>query len=135
MTDNNVSQVPSTATDIDHLLETMNAGVFKEKLEAYLSAAASGVVTFGHGKKTGKVVIAFSIKQVGEGDQVILSHTLQSEIPTKRGKKAEIDTTDTPYFVGRGGKMTFDQPKENGAGQYSLEAQADGILRRDRSKQ
>jgi hypothetical protein len=132
MTDQNkgFSTVTDTTTDLEHLFENMNAGVFKQKVEAYLNAAAAGVVNHGNGKRKGKVNIQLTIEQVGEGNQVMISHAVQSEIPTKRGKKAEVDTTETSFFVGRGGKITFDQPKEDANSQYSLEQQADGILAR-----
>lgn len=130
MSEKGFSTVTDTMTDIDHLLEHMNGGVFKEKVQAYINAAASGVINHGRGKRNGKVNIQLTFNQVGEGDQVIISHTVQSEIPTKRGKKAEVDTTETNFFVGRGGKVTFDQPKEDDNGQYNLDQQADGLLSR-----
>ena len=126
--DKGFTTITQTQTDIEHMLNTMNAGVFKEKIEASLNAAAAGVVNVPR-KAKAKVQITLTIEQVGDGSQVIVSHQLSSTIPTNRGQKSEVDVTETPYFVGRGGKLTFNQPEENDQGQYSLEKQADGILK------
>lgn len=127
MTDQNkgFSTVTDTTTDIQHLFEYMNAGVFKQKVEAYLNAAAAGVIQHGN-KKKAKVNLMFTIEQVGEGTQVMIHHTVQSEIPTARGKKAEVDTTETGFHVGRGGKITFAPPKEDANGQFALDQELDG---------
>jgi len=127
------STVTDTTTDFDHLMEYMNAGVFKQKVEALLSECASGVVNHGNGKQKGKVILTFSLGQVGQGEQVNIQHSIQTATPTKRGKKGETDTTETTFFVGRGGKLTFDQPRSSDNGQYSLDQEADGLLKRDRN--
>ena len=58
---------------------------------------------------------------MGDNDQVIVSHKLSTSNPTKRGKKAEEDITDTAFFVGKGGVLTINPPKEEASGQFSLE--------------
>ena len=116
----------SRTTNVDDFIEETNAGIFKEKLGVILSDAAMAAVTNAgaHCKKS-KVSVEFSLSQVGENDQVMVSAKIGSLIPTKRGKKSEEDTTSTTFFVGKGGVMTIHPPKEE-SGQYQLNAQKDG---------
>lgn len=110
----------STQTNVDEFLESLNAGNFKEKLGVILSAAALGTVLHGDKNKKGKVSIELNLNKVGENGQLIVTHKLSSSIPTKRGKKIEEDTTETPQFVGRGGKMTEEPPEESINGQVDV---------------
>ena len=107
-------------TNVNDFIDELGAGVFKEKLGHVLSDAAMATVMHGIGNKKGKVCIEFTFQQIGENEQVVVSHKLSSSLPTKRGKKSEEDTTDTPMFVGKGGILTIDQPKEDDHGQFSL---------------
>ena len=43
---------------------------------------------------------------------------------TKRGMKSEQTTTETPMYVGKGGVLSIDQPKEEFNGQFNLTAVA-----------
>lgn len=113
-------------TNIDDFISEIGAGIFKEKLAHALSEAALGTVLHGNGTKKGKVSVEFTFKQIGENDQVVISHKLSHVTPTKRGKASEEDTTETPMFVGRGGVLTIDQPKEDHKGQFSLSHERDG---------
>lgn len=128
MSDNKgFSTVTDTTTDLNHLFDTMNAGVFKQKVEAYLNAAAAAVVN-SHKKSKGVVNVSFEITPVGDSTQVMITHTVKAKIPLPRGEKTESDATETAYHVGRGGKVTFDAPKENahGQGQFGLNQEIDG---------
>ncbi|KZZ72442.1 hypothetical protein A3765_28385 [Oleiphilus sp. HI0130] len=116
-------------TNVDDFIEELNAGIFKEKLAHTLSDAALGVVINGNGVKKAKVKIEFTLSQVGDNEQVLIAHKLAHEIPTKRGKRAEEDITETSMFVGKGGVMTIDTPKEDNNGQFQLEQDDDGIRR------
>ena len=117
----------SRETDVKELMESLNAGVFNQKLGLILSDTALGVIHFGGQKRMkGKVIIELSMEQVGENDQVIISHKLSNATPTKRGKKMEEDTTETPFFVGKGGKLTLTPPEETDGGQYQLGQEKDG---------
>ena len=120
----------SRITNVDDLMGELNAGVFKEKLGVVFSDAALGAcLNAGAHCKKSKVTIEFSISQIGENDQVVITHKLASTIPTKRGKKSEEDTTSTSFFVGKGGVMTINPPKEDESGQYQLKAQKDGPVK------
>lgn len=116
-----------SATNVEDFLSELGGGVFVEKLAAVLSEAALGTVLNGYGNKKGKVAIEFSMQKVGENDQVIISHRLINTTPTKRGKRVEDDTTETPFFVGKGGQLTIDQPREEESGQFGLSHQQDGV--------
>ena len=116
-------------TNVDDFVGELNAGMFKEKLGLLLSQAALGTIINGTGNKKGKVTVEFSFIQIGENEQVVVSTKLSHSTPTKRGKKTEEDCTDTPMFVGKGGVLTIDQPKESYSGQFGLDAQQDGIRR------
>lgn len=94
-------------TNIDDFINDLDGGVFAEKLGRALSAVASGTTTNGNGKKKGKVVIELEITQIGEASQVQIAHTLKYIQPTLRGKASEEDTTTTPMYVGKGGKLTL----------------------------
>jgi hypothetical protein len=52
---------------------------------------------------------------------------LSSSLPTKRGKKAEEDVTETAFFVGKGGQLTINQPAEEESGQFGLTHEIDGL--------
>lgn len=107
-------------TNFSDFMSEQNAGITLEKIEHILSEAALATILHGVGSKKGKVTLDFSFQRVGDGDQVIVSTKINANIPTKRGKKSEEDTTDTPMFVGKGGEVTIDQPKENNDGQFAL---------------
>jgi len=109
-------------TSVGNFIEELGAGVFREKLAHALSEAALATVTHGNGKRKGKVSIELTFSQIGENDQVIITHKLSYLTLTKRGKRAEEDTTETPMFVGKGGVLSVDVPKEDNNGQFSLDA-------------
>jgi hypothetical protein len=58
--------------------------------------------------KAGKVTITFDLKKMnGDTSQVMIKHKLDYKVPTNRGHRTETGTTETPMYVGRGGKMTI----------------------------
>ncbi len=91
-------------TDVNALLDDLDAGVFREKLGRALSDAAAGVVQTG---KAGKVTVTLDLKQIADSSQVDCSHKLSYTVPTAKGKRSEENTTKTPLYVGRGGKLTL----------------------------
>ena len=91
-------------TDIADLIGQLNAGVFEQQVNRVMSDLAANVVT--HNKK-GKVVLTFSMKQIGESNQVHMTHAIKSEVPTMRGRIIEEHATDTPLHVGRGGTLSI----------------------------
>lgn len=113
-------------TIIEDFIGECNAGLVKEKLEHALSDAALAQLLHGAGNKKAKVGVEFSFQQIGDNDQVQVSAKIATTIPTKRGKKAEEDVTDTAFFVGKGGVLSINPPKEEASGQYQLDQQQDG---------
>lgn len=110
----------SKKTNADDFLSELEAGNFKGKLEHMLSEVALGQVIHGSGNRKGKVSIELSFQQVGENNQVIVSSKVSFQSLTKRGAKAETATNETPFFVGKGGVLTIEQPKEEYSGQFGL---------------
>jgi len=93
-----------TGTNPEKFLSELDGGVFGEKLGMALSDVAAAVVNTGN---PGRLRIDISIKQLGSGDQVVVTHKLAYERPTARGKAAEEDTTETPMHVGKRGRMSL----------------------------
>tara|TARA_R110000744_G_scaffold105561_2_gene201727 strand:- start:840 stop:1247 length:408 start_codon:yes stop_codon:yes gene_type:complete len=108
-------------TNVADFIGECNAGILTEKLSLALSDAALSQLNHGIGSKKAKVSLEFTFQQMGDNDQVIVSHKLSMSNPTKRGKKLEEDITDTAFFVGKGGVLTINPPKEDDNGQFALD--------------
>lgn len=91
-------------TDTAEFLTSLNAGVFIQQVGRALSDVAAGVVEHS---KQGDVTIKLKIKQIGQSNQVAVTHTLEYAQPTKRGKKREDTTLDTPLYVTPDGLTLF----------------------------
>lgn len=124
-----MSENKDRRTNVATFIGECNAGALMEKLSLVLSEAALAQINHGQGGKKAKVSLEFTLQQVGENEQVIVSHKLATTLPTKRGKKSEEDITETPFFVGWGGQLTIDQPKVDDNDQFGLDHQEDGIRR------
>lgn len=90
--------------DSSEILQEFDAGVFAQKFSRALQDVALGVVT---NSKVGSVVIQLDMKQIAHSDQVNVSHKLKYVKPTNHGKVTEENTTETPVYVGKGGKLTI----------------------------
>lgn len=110
----------ATTTDVNALLDDLDAGVFREKIARAISDAAAGVVQTG---KAGKVTITLDLKQIADSSQVDCAHKLAYVVPTSKGKRSEENTTKTPLYVGRGGKLTL-FPENQGKFDFSEQPQA-----------
>lgn len=113
-------------TDVAEFIGECNAGILIEKIGIALSDAALAQVTHGIGSKKAKVSLEFTFQQMGDNEQVIVSHKLTTSNPTKRGKKYEEDVTETAFHVGKGGKLTINAPEEDDNGQFNLQPEQDG---------
>jgi len=98
------TQKASPRTDLAQLLPDLNAGVFEQQINAALSDCAANVCTHG---KPGEITIKLKLKQIGEGNQVAITHKLTSIVPKARGRIIEETAADTPLHVGHGGKLTL----------------------------
>ena len=67
------------------------------------------------------------IAHVKEGVDLALKHKLNYVTPTPRGKASEEDTTETPMYVNRGGRLTILQ--EDQGQLLTLAGEPDGKLR------
>lgn len=92
------------STDICELIGELDAGIFADKLSHEISQTALAVIEYG---RPGKLQITLDMKQIGHHHQVNVSHKMISSRPTKRGKKVEEDTTETPMHVGKAGLLTL----------------------------
>ncbi|MGE1856111.1 hypothetical protein ACMFGU_18370 [Morganella morganii] len=110
-------------TSVPDFLSELDAGVFENKLSAALNEVAFGTNKNGG---TGEVHVIFKFTQSDE-DRVKISHKLKMVTPTKRGKKSEEDTTETPMWVGKGGKLTILQ--EDQGQLFGVDGSIDGKLK------
>ena len=92
------------ATDSADFIQSLNAGVFADQLGRALSDVAAGCIDHG---KEGQVIITLKLKQIAQSNQVNVTHKLDYVQPTKRGKKREDTTLDTPMFVTPDGLQLF----------------------------
>ncbi|WMY72767.1 hypothetical protein RHD99_14940 [Buttiauxella selenatireducens] len=114
-------------TVVPDFLGELDAGVFMNKMAAALNTTALG--TLNNGGK-GKVIITLDIERMGnsvEEKRVKIKHKLQYTTPTPRGKATEEDTTETPMWVNRGGKLTILQ--EDQGNLFNLKGEPDAKLR------
>lgn len=94
-------------TVVPDFLGELDAGVFMNKIAAALNTTALGVLNNGN---KGKVVLTFDFERMGnsvEEKRVKIKHKLNYSTPTPRGKASEEDTTETPMWVNKGGKLTI----------------------------
>ncbi|WP_435300770.1 hypothetical protein [Escherichia coli] len=101
----------------------LDGGVFETKIGAVLSEVASGVMNT---KTKGKVSLNLEIEPFDES-RVKIKHKLSYVRPTNRGKISEEDTTETPMYVNRGGRLTILQ--EDQGQLLTLAGEPDGKLR------
>ncbi|WP_413734376.1 hypothetical protein ACL2XP_18050 [Sodalis sp. RH21] len=114
-------------TDVKEFISDLDGGVLENKIAAALNTAALGVLNNG-GK--GKVVVELDFSRMSnsmEEKRVMIVHKLKYVSPTPRGKASEEDSTETPMYVGRGGKLTIMQ--EDQGQLFSMKGDPDGKLR------
>lgn len=94
--------------DVLDTLPDFDAGVFVRKLSRAVADTALAVVSQDGKAKKGKVIIELDITRMSEaGNQVMVAHKLSYTRPTRRGKSAEEDTTETPMYVAGDGAVTL----------------------------
>ncbi|EDW8118152.1 hypothetical protein HVX06_08085 [Enterobacter sp. RHB15-C17] len=114
-------------TVVPDFLGELDAGVFMNKIAAALNTTALGVLNNGN---KGKVTLTFDLDRMSnstEEKRVMIKHKLQYSCPTPRGKTSEEDTTETPMYVNRGGKLTILQ--EDQGNLFTLGGDPDAKLR------
>lgn len=118
-------------TNVEEFIGELNAGILQEQLANTLSAAALATVMNPDSRQKAKVTLELVFTKVGDNDQVIVSSKFAQVLPTKSGKKAEETNAQTPMFVGKGGVMTINPPKEDDRGQFSLTHEQDTSIRHE----
>jgi len=113
-------------TDVEEFIDELGAGALKEKIALALSEVALATVLHGSAGIKGKIALNFTFTKMGDHDQLIVTHKITSDRPTRRGRVSEHDTTETAMFVGKGGVMTIAPPREDQHGQFHLEEVTDG---------
>lgn len=114
-------------TVVPDFLGELDAGVFMNKIAAALNTVGLGVLNNGN---KGKVVLTFDFERMGnsvEEKRVKIKRKLQYSTPTPRGKASEEDTTETPMWVNKGGKLTILQ--EDQGQLFSIKGTTDGKLK------
>lgn len=114
-------------TVVPDFLGELDAGVFMNKIAAALNTTALGVLNNGN---KGKVVLTFDFERMGnsvEEKRVKIKHKLNYSTPTPRGKASEEDTTETPMWVNKGGKLTILQ--EDQGQLFGITGAVDGKLK------
>lgn len=91
-------------TEISAFIGDLNGGTVEESISKILSEAALSTVNHG---KASKVVLTFDITQIAESQQVKVAHKLNYKMPTATGSVSEDTTTNTPFYVNKGGRMTI----------------------------
>lgn len=110
----------NTKTEVSEFIANLEAGTLESQLGYTLSKAALSVMLHGQGKRKGKVNLELTISEFNDR-QVIISHKLSSTILTSKGKTSEDATTDTPFYVAKGGVLSIMPPKEEFTGQRNLQ--------------
>ncbi|MDH0063189.1 hypothetical protein [Leclercia adecarboxylata] len=114
-------------TDVPEFMGELDGGVFQNKIAVALSEVAFGVLNNG---QKGKVTLTFELDRMSnsvEEKRVMIKHKLAYVRPTPRGKSSEEDSTETPMYVNRGGKLTILQ--EDQGQLFTLAGDSDAKLR------
>lgn len=115
------------ATKVPDFIGELDGGVFENKISMALSEVAFGVLNNG---QKGKVTLTFELDRMSNSvdeKRVLIKHKLAYVRPTPRGKSSEEDTTETPMYVNRGGKLTILQEDQGQI--FTLAGEPDGKLR------
>lgn len=91
-------------TNVGQFIEDLDAGAFEQKIGKALSDVAAGVIEHGRG---GKVAITFTVKQLGNSNQVMIDHLIGYLKPTKNGESSEKNLTKTPMHVNLDGELSL----------------------------
>lgn len=111
---NGVTSITKQTTNLLEILPDLQAGVFLSQIEQALTDAALNICVHGEKGKKAKVTVEFDLSRIGESNQVAVAHTVSFTYPTKRGKKSETATTETPMHVGQRGRLTLLPEAEQG---------------------
>lgn len=103
MSGNGSSEGKRDKTDISQMIGELNGGQVEQMLNIALSDAALNTLTHD---KVSTVTLQIKLSRIGDSNQVSAVSTVAYKVPTKRGSRSEDYATDTPMYVGAGGKLT-----------------------------
>lgn len=112
--------------ELEEFLNDLYGGVFAQKAKRALMDCAAAVCD--HDRK-GSVTLTFSLEET-HNHLVTVEHKINYKMPTPNGDTSETDTTKTPMYVGKGGKMTFAPDKQQSL--FATEDQANSPAKEDR---
>lgn len=104
-------------TDVQAFIDELGAGVFKERLAIMLTDSALASVV---NNKKAKVQVTIDISRLNDAGQVMITSKMKYDRPTKTGSISEDTVQQTVMYVGRGGVLTIEPPKEDLNGQFTL---------------
>lgn len=110
-------------TDVATFISDLDGGVFEQKYGAILSDVALSV---NNTSKKGKVTIEIEFSALDE-NRVTLSHKLKFTAPTMRRNRSEENTTSTPMYVNKGGRLSLF--KEDQGQLFTPQGEMDGKLK------
>lgn len=99
-----------TPPTIIETLQEFNAGIFLAQAEEVLKQAALGVIYHGVKNKKAKVTLTINLSRFDDPDKpdmVNVEHSWAFDHPTKRGKRTETNSTETPMHVSREGHLSI----------------------------
>lgn len=91
-------------TNVNEFIADLDGGQLEQRLSHILSNVA-GAVTDHHSK--GEINLKLTLKPIGNGAQIGVTHNLKYTRPTSLGSQSEDYQAITAMHVGTGGKMSF----------------------------
>lgn len=88
----------------ENVLDDLDGGTFTQKVQRAISQVALGTV---NSRKVGTVTITLTMKQIGDSNQVNMTHAIKHTVPTPKGKVMEENASQTALYVAGNGKMTL----------------------------
>lgn len=95
------------AATAEEILEALEAGAFKGRLEKAISDTALAVVVNGDKRIKGEVVLKLKFERIAESSQVRVIADVGFDAPTNRGRRSESYACETPMHVESGGRLTL----------------------------
>lgn len=111
--------VEDRATNFPKLMQDLDGGVIANVLGLALSNVARAV---SYSDKQGEVKMNLKLKPMGTNNEMaeIICNIAVKEPKSNYGTKSEDFQYSSVAFIGKGGKLTYDRPKEDVRGQLVI---------------
>lgn len=96
-------------TDVHELIGDLDGGALESRLSRVLSDVAAGVID--HDGK-GSVSVTINLSRIGNSYQVMADAVLKYKRPTSKGEVSETNISETPLYVGKGGRLSLLQEEQ-----------------------